>query len=122
MMFQKRIREVRMKRDFTQEELGDLVGVSKASICGYERGTRTPTLDTLMVLADVLSVDFSYLLGSESYIVAEDDEEYGMNIAKEELELIKKLRNYPDIYNKLLEDFDRNIKIIECGLENIEEV
>ena len=117
-MFAKRIREIRMKRDFTQEELGNLVGVSKASICGYEKGTRTPTLDTLMELADVLSVNFSYLLGNESYVVAEGDEEYGINIAKEELELIKKLRNYPNIYNRLIEDFDRNIKIIEHKIKD----
>ena len=43
----KRIKEQRKKMNLTQEELGHLINVTKVSICCYENGTRTPTLETL---------------------------------------------------------------------------
>ncbi len=53
----KRIKEQRKKMNLTQEELGHLINVTKVSICCYENGTRTPTLETLKVLAETFNVD-----------------------------------------------------------------
>ena len=47
-MIGKRLKELRMKRGFSQQELGTAIGVTKVSICGYENGTRLPTLDNLV--------------------------------------------------------------------------
>ena len=38
-MIGKRLKELRMKRGFSQQELGTAIGVTKVSICGYENGT-----------------------------------------------------------------------------------
>ena len=45
-----RIRKKRIELGLSQEELGDLIGVSKVSVCGYEKGNRTPTIETVILL------------------------------------------------------------------------
>lgn len=73
MLLGKRIKEQRKKMNLTQEELGNLINVTKVSICCYENGTRTPTLETLKVLSETFHVDINYLLGNDSYEVAENN-------------------------------------------------
>jgi len=113
LLFSKRLKEVRKASGLTQQELGNKIGVTKVSVCCYEKGTRTPTLDTLLDLANALNVEFTYLLGNDDYIVADDDKSYGMNIAKDEMNLVKVLRKHTDLYNKLIADPERIIKLIE---------
>lgn len=113
LLFSKRLKEVRKKAKLTQQQLGDMVGVTKVSVCCYEKGTRTPTLDTLMELANVLNVEFTYLLGNDDYVVADDDKEYGLNLAKDEINLIQMLRKHRDLYDKLMADPERILKLIE---------
>jgi len=48
MLIGERIRKARLEKGLSQEELGKIIDVSKVSICGYEKGTRTPTLENLM--------------------------------------------------------------------------
>ena len=113
MVLGRRIKEQRKLMGLTQKELGEIINVTKVSICCYEKGTRTPTLDTLLDLANALNVEFTYLLGNDDYIVADDDKSYGMNIAKDEMNLVKALRKHTDLYNKLIADPERIIKLIE---------
>ena len=112
-LFSKRLKELRKKKGFTQEQLGKMIGVTKVSICCYENGTRTPTLDTLIDLANCLGVELPYLLGNEYFSVAEDDSNVGINLAKDEIELIKELRMHVKLYEKLLEDPKRTIDYFE---------
>ena len=113
LLFSKRLKEARKNSGLTQQQLGDMVGVTKVSVCCYEKGTRTPTLDTLIDIADALHVEFTYLLGNDNYVVADDDCEYGMNIAKDELDLIRVLRNHHELYEKIVAEPERIIKLIE---------
>lgn len=116
MLLSKRLKELRIENGLTQRELGERVNVTKVSICCYENGTRTPTLDTLIDLANVFRVDLSYLLGSDVYVVADQDNEYGMSMAKEEIDLIKELKNHPDLYQQLINDPKRTLDLIEKKL------
>lgn len=54
-----------MARHMTQQHLADLVGVSLRSYQCYEQGTRQPSFDTLVRLADALDVTTDHLLGRE---------------------------------------------------------
>ena len=63
MLLSKRLKELRLKNNMTQRELGEKVNVTKVSICCYESGTRCPTLDTLTKIGEVLGVSVSYLMG-----------------------------------------------------------
>ncbi|ALA50964.1 transcriptional regulator [Shouchella clausii] len=58
-----RLKTLRKERQLTQEQLGELINVTKVSISGYENGNRTPDTDTLRRLADVFGVSTDYLLG-----------------------------------------------------------
>ncbi len=113
LLFSKRLKETRKSAGLTQQELGDMIGVTKVSVCCYEKGTRTPTLDTLIDLANALNVDFTYLLGNDGYVVADDDTSYGLNLAKDEINLIKVLRKHVELYDKLMVDPERVLKLIE---------
>ena len=113
LLFSKRLKNLRKDAGLTQKQLGEKVGVTKVSICCYENGNRTPTLDTLIDLANVLCVDLSYFLGADYFVVAEDDNSNGINLATDEIALIKELRMHIQLYEKLLDDPKRTIELIE---------
>lgn len=67
-MFNKRLREIRMKRNFTQQRLAETVGIALRSYQCYETGTRTPNYDLLVLIADTLDVSLDYLLGRDDFM------------------------------------------------------
>jgi len=112
-VFGKRLKEIRKKAHITQQQLGDMVGVTKVSICCYENGTRTPTLETLIDLADSLNVQLNYLLGVDALAIDEDNKNNTLNIAKDEIELIRELRKHIKLYEKMLDDPKRTMDYFE---------
>lgn len=112
----KRLKERRIEIGYTQKELGQMIGVTKASISGYENGDRIPSIDTLVDLANALQIEISYLLGVEHFAVAEEKRDFGINISYNEIVLLKELRNHTKLYEQLLEDPERTIKYIEKKL------
>ncbi len=58
-----RIRELREEKNITQEELGKIVKVSKASFSKYEADTIEPSKDTIIALANFFNVSTDYLYG-----------------------------------------------------------
>ena len=112
-LFSKRLKELRKKNKFTQQQLGKMIGVTKVSICCYENGTRTPTLDTLIDITNCLNVELPYLLGVEHFAIAEEDSNYSINLAKDEIELLKELRMHTKLYEKLIEDPKRTMDYFE---------
>ena len=73
-MFGKKLREVRMVRNMTQQKLADAVGLALRSYQCYEQGTREPPLGMLVKLADVLEVPTDYLLGRDLSLLKSFDE------------------------------------------------
>lgn len=57
-----RIRELREDKGITQEELGKIVNVSKASFSKYEADIIEPNKDTIIALANFFNVSTDYLL------------------------------------------------------------
>ena len=64
-----RIKEIRQIRKLSQDDLGKLIGVSKQAISMYERGERSPDIDTLTKIAEVLNVDINTIIGKKSAVV-----------------------------------------------------
>ena len=62
MPFSEKIRQLRNEKKFTQEKLGDLVGVHTVHIGKYETGKSSPSADTLKKLAEVFEVSIDYLM------------------------------------------------------------
>ena len=54
---------IRHDRGLKQEELADILHLSKSTISSYERGQQLPPLDKLVCLADFFHVTTDYLLG-----------------------------------------------------------
>jgi len=112
MLVGKRIKDMRLEKGMSQQELGDLIGVTKVSICGYENGTRTPSLETFGILADIFETTTDYLLGREVSVVNEEGNEYIGSISKDDIEIIQELRHYPNLYSKLIKDVKRYVSLI----------
>lgn len=116
MLLGKRIKELRLEKGLTQQELGDLLNVTKVTIHCYENEKRTPPIDALQELANIFNVDINYLLGSDKYVIAETSEEYGIKMANEEIEFIKAIRKYDKLYEDLIEDPKRFVERINKKL------
>lgn len=116
LVFGRKLKELRISRGLTQTELGVMVGVTKVSICCYEKGTRTPTLETLIDLADALGVKIMELLATDYYAVAEDDETKTLNISGSEIEMLRLIRMHPKLYERLLDEPKRTLDYLENKL------
>lgn len=58
-----RLKELRLSRGYSLQDLADRSNTSKSAINMYERGERRPKYEVLMSIANVFDVDVDYLLG-----------------------------------------------------------
>ena len=64
----KRIKNVRLAKGLSQSALAEVSGVSNQTICYIETGLKCPSLETLVALANSLSVTADELLGENLLI------------------------------------------------------
>lgn len=62
MEFQERLYSLRKGRGVSQEELANVVGVSRQAVQKWEAGTSTPDIQNLSALADYFGVSLDYLV------------------------------------------------------------
>ena len=79
--FRERLKEWRLKRGMSQEELARTADVPTASVSHFETGHRFPNAETLRRLADALGVSADYLLGRVKDPIGEDLEAADPEIA-----------------------------------------
>ena len=87
--FNDNLKEARLKRNLSQKEVADQIGVSKSTYSLYESGNREPSVQTIKKIADVLNVSADELLGlseQPTTIAAHFD---GDEYTEEELDKIK---------------------------------
>lgn len=95
MQLNEKIRTLRIQKEMTQKELGRKVGVSDTSIKCWESGTKNPSMENLILLAQVLCVTTDNLLGiSETYLTSND-----LHLSKSETKLITNYRKL-DVYGQ----------------------
>ena len=112
MLVGQRIKELRIEKGISQQELGDLIGVTKVSICGYENGTRIPSLEIFETIANVFGTSTDFLLGREVNIVNEQTGEHIGLISEDDINLIYELRHYPTLYTKMTKDIKRYVSLV----------
>ena len=61
--FSARIKLIRKERKLTQKQMAALLSTTERNYQYYEAGTREPTLETFVEIADVLQVSTDYLVG-----------------------------------------------------------
>lgn len=62
-----RIRELRESLNQTQAEFSEKINVAQAALSTYEKGTRKPTLDTLIIISKAFNVSLDWLCGFSEY-------------------------------------------------------
>jgi transcriptional regulator with XRE-family HTH domain len=112
MIVGKRLKEARVKKGMSQEELGNLLGVSKVSICGYEKGTRTPTMENFLDLIQILELEPDYVLGRDKTVVSETKREYKLKMADEDIQFVNAIKDYRELYNFICNDPKRAAELI----------
>ena len=64
-IFSSRLKELREDKGLTLKELGNQVGISDVALGRWERATRIPSIESLMILVKFFGVTAGYLLGLE---------------------------------------------------------
>lgn len=67
-MFGKRLREMRMLRHYTQQQLADILNIALRSYQKYEQGEREPSFSMLIHIADILDVSIDHLMGRDDFL------------------------------------------------------
>ena len=57
------LKEIRIKRNMTQHDVAAYLGYTDSVYCRYEQGTRQPSIECLIKMADLFGVTVDYLLG-----------------------------------------------------------
>lgn len=98
-LFPERLRQLRVMKKMSQEDLGKLTNLNYNHIGRYERGDSRPSAAKLRALADVLGVTTDYLLGVDSENLTRVNLE---DIAL--LEMFQKVQELPDDKKNSLKD------------------
>lgn len=61
-----KLRMLRHKLRLRQEDIGRQLHMERTTYCNYENGTRTPSLETLVQLADFFEVPIDYLIREDN--------------------------------------------------------
>ena len=59
------LQTLRLRKDMTQAQLANKLGLTKSVISAYETGLRLPSYDILIHIARIYNVSTDYLLGIE---------------------------------------------------------
>ncbi len=62
-IFAKRIKELRMERNFSLDRLSQLIPISRSAISNYELELRKPAPSVLVIYSEFFNVPIDYLLG-----------------------------------------------------------
>lgn len=64
MEFSERLKNLRKQAHLTQVDVAEKLGISQPAYASWERGTKKPTQDNLVKIAQVLNVSVDYLVGN----------------------------------------------------------
>ncbi len=65
-IFKERLKELREDKNMSQNALSKQIKVSQPAIVKWENGERTPTMESLIILATFFDVTIDYLVGLEN--------------------------------------------------------
>ena len=83
---QERLKDLRVERGLTLEQLSAETGISKSALGKYEAGRTYPNLETAAALADIFDVSLDYLaMGSKSKTLTLQD------LSEEQIKLLTEL-------------------------------
>ena len=63
MEFHETLKQWRLKRKLRQQDMADKLNIKRNTYSGYETGSRSPSIDIIRKIADILAVDINTLFG-----------------------------------------------------------
>lgn len=106
MTFGEKLKLLRYERGLTQDDIGYLLNVTKSCISCYENGTRQPSVDILLELADYFQVSIDFLIGKGEY---ESKDNRKVRLTLKDIALINELRANPIIYKKIIKNVSESV-------------
>lgn len=97
-----RIKELRVAKGLTQEELGNILNVQKAAISKYENGRAEPSVDILRKMTSFFNVSSDYLLGMSELVQPPAAPASAPPLTPQEQDLLRKYRVLTDEHRGLL--------------------
>ena len=97
MAFKDRLKEARLSRGLTQEQVAKQIGVAKSTFTGYEKGNSEPNMLTISKIMNVLKVDANFLWQDETNSLT------GLVVSIDEKALLKKYRGLDDHGRELVD-------------------
>ena len=89
MTFAEKFKEERVKKELTQQQVADSLGITRKMITLYEKGTSLPrTREAYKMIADFFGVDVNYLLTEDEDFVVQASEKYGARGKKQAQDLV----------------------------------
>lgn len=67
-MFNKRLNQVRKSKGITAQQIADSLHINIRSYRAYESADRSPSLEMLVKIADILEVSTDYLLCRDDFL------------------------------------------------------
>ena len=98
-MLSGRLKDLRSKKDMTQAELAETIGVSQQAVAKWEKNKAEPDHNTLMKLSEIFHVTTDYLLGRNAPPAASDR----LLFDEREREHIKKYRAMTDEHREAVD-------------------
>lgn len=65
--FGKKLKELRIEKNLSQRNLGEILSVCNQTVSFWESGNREPDLDAIVKIADFFDVSADYLLGRKDF-------------------------------------------------------
>lgn len=97
MNFSKRLKKLRSEANLTQKDLAEKIGVSRATVAGYETKGKEPSYDTLLKIARVLNCSVDYLMGNTDERSPADKIKKALSEDEELLEFWEELKDREDL-------------------------
>ncbi|WP_079707677.1 helix-turn-helix domain-containing protein [Paraliobacillus ryukyuensis] len=88
-LFSERLMLMRRQKNLTQENLANILDVSKGAISKYEKGTASPSYKILWRLADYFNVSVDYLIGKSNSFSGDRYEDAFISQLKQNFEEMK---------------------------------
>lgn len=74
------LEKIRKLKNFSQQEVANVLKISQGSYCNYEKGKRQPDINTLIKLSDLFNVSLDALVRDKSYRYSENQQQLIMLI------------------------------------------
>jgi len=119
-VFGKNVKKIRVLKNLSQQEFGDLFEISRGSVGSYEEGRAEPKIDTAIKIAKYYKLSLDLLLTKE--MTVNDISNFANKISKhvnhatENLSISTDINSKPKFIEERVADLEQKLKEIESRL------